>query len=493
MPTVGLLITTFNRPNYLRQCLESVRRSDIPEGSTIMIVDDASTDPETRRLIDSFDYPGVNLHKSYKSKNLSIKDSLLHGFNFLFSVYNCDIVCNLDGDAIVRKDFLTVLLSLHEKFPDHLLSGFNCRTKNKNGSERHQVFNEGDGWNAKYSVGGINLLVTKENYARFVEPALVKSLAQNLNWDHQTCILSGERGLGIICSVPSVVQHIGVGEGSSSMGHANNGEPADQADDFIDTSAVPFYETGKYFTAPADNEDKLDMKLWQPHDADQYDKWGSKKLQLPTVTLVGADCVNIERLITAADKSCEGIAFGAVKLFSSLPSDDPRVVPIRPLNSKEDYSWFIMKELVDHIDTDYILIIQYDGYPIFANAWRDEWLNYDLIGAVWEWYPIDGRLRVGNGGCSVRSRRLMQVVKDDPNIFPMNEEGVNFNKEEDHVICRIFGKYLQDTYGIKFAPEDEARKFSIESWRNPSPVYRGQFAFHGGNIVFPQSVINKPY
>jgi glycosyltransferase involved in cell wall biosynthesis len=472
---IGLLITSYNRPSYLMQCLESIKAADLPSVVKILIVDDASTDPETIKLINEFEIKDQFIAKFIKSQNRSIKDSIFGGSEMLFAA-GCDYVVNLDGDAIVRKDFLIKLIDLAIEFPLHIVTGFNCLTKNKNGTERHKILEEGNGWNKKASVGGINMCYDEVTYCEYIRPALLKSIKEHLNWDHQACLNSEAAGKPIICCVPSVCQHIG---SISSMGHSSGGEPMDVADDFVADGAeiisrypIPNIEE---FTEIYRHSVLIEVKPGF--------KGRLRKIHLPQITLVGADCVDIERLIDAADKSCEGIEFGAVKLFSSLESDDPRVYRIRHLGSKEDYSWFIMKEMVHYIDTEYILIIQHDGYIIDPMKWRPEWLQYDLIGAVWEWYPEDGRTRVGNGGLSVRSKRLMEIVKKDNSIYPMNEHGINHHCEEDHVICRIFGKYLQDNYGIKFAPEDEARKFSIEAWRNPDPVYRGQFGFHGGGII----------
>lgn len=487
MPKIGLLITTFNRPEYLRQCLESVRRSDIPEGSTIMIVDDASTDPETKISIDLFVYPGVNICKAYKNTNRSIKDSLINGIDYLFKVCGCDFVCNLDGDAIVRKDFLYVLLNLKERFPENIVTGFNCLTKNKNGTERHIVVESGDGYNKKKSVGGLNMFFDSLDYTQYIRPALTKTLSEGGNWDHAACLLAAARGLDIVCAVPSVCNHIGI---NSSMGHSAGGEPPDVATDFFYSHSPEIYE---WHSGPRINLLKVFNEVSEAiQDHDLYNR-SVYKHDLRSVTLVGADCVDINRLIKAADICCQDIQFGSVKLFSSIQSDDPRVIGIESLNSKEDYSHFMMKELSKHIETDYILVIQHDGYVINADAWKPEWLQFDYLGACWEWYPNDGRQRVGNGGFSLRSAKLHKILSEDDRFIPVNEPGVNLHKEEDHCICRVYGNILEQEYGIKFAPVEEARNFSIESWRNPVPVYRGQFGFHGGNIVFPQSVINKPY
>lgn len=470
---LGLIITAYNRPQYLKQCLESVSAADLSQVGTVMVIDDASTDPETRRLIDDFYLPGVELIKAYSKENRSIKGSLLFGLDILFNT--CDVVTNLDGDAIVRKDFINVLLNLHETFPDHLKTGFNCLTKNRNGSERHKVLTQGVGYNTKASVGGINIMFSKDKYFEWVRPALEICIKQGGNWDHKSCLNSGADGFDIVCSVPSVVDHIGF---DSSMGHSAGGEPPDVATDFLSDE-----EEGAIF-------DKVIYSLPEEGSNEKI-IWPEKKVQLKNVTLICADGFNVERCIHAANISCKDIEFGAVKILSHLPSDDLRVIKIRPLFSKQDYSIFVMKEIVDYVDTPYFLTIQGDGYVLRAEAWQEGWLNFDYIGSPWIWHT-DG-MQVGNGAMSLRTRRLHQILKEDESVVPTNDHWIK-ECQEDHNICRIYRPYLESKYGIKFAPVEVAEGFGIEAFGHPTKKYNGQFGFHGKNIDFTGANISHiPY
>lgn len=450
---VGLLITTFNRPEYLHQCLQSIAEAEIPMNAEIVIIDDCSTDLDARQAIREFSHPNLSA-VIWKHENKSIKDSLLKGCDYLFGL-GCDHICNLDADAIVAKKFLHVLIALKEKFSDHIVTGFNCLTKNRDGSERHKVLMTGDGFNLKKSVGGINMMFNKQQYTAWIRPALILCLATQGNWDHKSCIASERDGKEIVCAVPSVVQHIGI---SSSMGHSLS-EPPDVADDFVRPS---------YLVMQRDKDFSLRIQ----------------KLHLPSVTLVGADCVDPIRLLRAAEISQQHIEFGDVKIFSSAVIDR-RVTYIPPLLSKAHYSVFMMKELWKHINTSHILVIQYDGFVLNYQAWRDEWLQYDYIGAKWAWYN-DG-MQVGNGGFSLRSKKLHDILGNDNTIVPINDATIpTFHKEEDHNICRIYRHYLERQHQIKFAPPEEADKFSIEAWsvKPPGNKYAGQFGFHGRSVDF---------
>jgi len=199
-----------------------------------------------------------------------------------------------------------------------------------------------------------------------------------------------------------------------------------------------------------------------------------KKL-LSNTTLLGLDCVNIERLKLAADICQKDFEFGAVKLLSSISDDDSRVILVDPVSSIAEYSRFCLKQMADFINTDFVLIIQYDGFILNPDAWVDEFLKYDYLGAPW-WYGDDHN--VGNGGFSLRSKRLLDMLKNDKNIKETEHA-------EDHTICRIYGDYLRKQ-GIKFAPEAVAKIFSIEGIGkkhdpNANNIWDGQFGFHGLN------------
>ena len=78
--------------------------------------------------------------------------------------------------------------------------------------------------------------------------------------------------------------------------------------------------------------------------------------------------------------------------------------------SAREYSRFVIKDLLRDIATDFVQIIQWDGYVINGPAWTNEFLDYDYIGARW-WFRKHDR-NVGNGGFSLRSRRLLEALQD---------------------------------------------------------------------------------
>lgn len=186
--------------------------------------------------------------------------------------------------------------------------------------------------------------------------------------------------------------------------------------------------------------------------------------------------------------SLQGLSFPKVRL---LTPKAPRVldhriehVPIDPILSLGAYSKFVLKDLLSYVDTPFCLLVQSDGFVIHPAAWQDEFLNYDYIGAPWPktsairggadylLHDISEAGRVGNGGFSLRSRRLLEICsKVDVDLFG--------SMAEDFVICRVLREFLV-SLGIRFAPIDLAAKFSLELPVGEVPFDLEQsFGFHG--------------
>jgi hypothetical protein len=141
-------------------------------------------------------------------------------------------------------------------------------------------------------------------------------------------------------------------------------------------------------------------------------------------------------------------------------------------------------ELCRYIETDFALVVQYDGYVVRPNKWKQEFLNYDYIGAPWArdtHYTKEGvNVRVGNGGFSLRSKRLLLALTELK--LPFTDDGTGFF-HEDGILCSYYRKELENA-GIKFAPVEVAARFSHETDCAES-VYR-PFGFHGSKIALPR-------
>lgn len=131
------------------------------------------------------------------------------------------------------------------------------------------------------------------------------------------------------------------------------------------------------------------------------------------------------------------------------------------------YSTIVLKELCEHVTTDHLLIVQWDGMAVNRNFWTDDFLKYDYIGAIWPWVPVN--VCMGNGGFSLRSRKLIEACQDS-----RIKLGGTSSQNEDVVICVEYRAILQEVYGINYAPINLARQFSTEhEFLGPT------FGFHG--------------
>ena len=202
-------------------------------------------------------------------------------------------------------------------------------------------------------------------------------------------------------------------------------------------------------------------------------------VKLNNVTLVAVSSVRINETINALIKSMSGIQYKEVIFISHEKSINlPKDIIFKKcnkLNNIIDYNNFILYELVNYIETDFVLLIQYDGYVLRPNKWNDIFLTFDYIGAPWPknvHYNGNLNIRVGNGGFSLRSKKILNVLNELKLSLIDNGTGY-FN--EDGVLCNYYRKTLEEN-GIKYATPEIAAMFSHES--NCDEDVNEPFGFH---------------
>ena len=192
-----------------------------------------------------------------------------------------------------------------------------------------------------------------------------------------------------------------------------------------------------------------------------------RHLYLPQVTLCAVTSVNVAATVRALEVSLDQIRFGACKLLTDAKvrpaHPEIEVVPIGPLGSSADYSDFLLASLPDHVATSHCLVVQWDGHVLDARRWQASFLDYDYIGASWPQFD-DGR-DVGNGGFSLRTRKLMELCRD-PAFVQVHPEDV--------AIGRTNRAWLEEQ-GMRFAPRDMADAFAAERRGDPQQT----FGYHG--------------
>jgi hypothetical protein len=223
------------------------------------------------------------------------------------------------------------------------------------------------------------------------------------------------------------------------------------------------------------------------------------KIEIPDVTLICVDTTpRIEGSFNAIYTSISGINFGAIKLISTKEmvdkyekqlSDDGIQIEevVCEVNCLDDYSKYCIYNLTEHIQTSHCITVQWDGFVLNPDKWDSSWLEYDYIGAPWEYSnqsyidPFGNHQRVGNGGFSLRSKKLLDVPKYAYIHFDVNwgdfYKHMNANNfAEDGNIC-VHNRHIYEALGCKFAPVEVAARFSQEK-KVPESVGIMPFGFH---------------
>lgn len=244
-----------------------------------------------------------------------------------------------------------------------------------------------------------------------------------------------------------------------------------------------------------------------------------ERVRLPNVSLVAVSSVKIDETIKALEYSMEKIDFGEVIFIThEKPKNLPDTITWKhcsQLRNVDDYSRFMVFDLAKYINTEFALHVQYDGYIIRPGKWQDAFLDYDYIGAPWPeklHYSRNGtEVRVGNGGCSIRSKKLLLARATLPLILPTKNgrfadpQGNEIDKKDvpklwldesidpkrddgfsEDAVCTYFRDDLE-AQGMKFAPVSLASEFSRELDCHDSSAE--PFGFHKDFNLRPKSFL----
>lgn len=205
---------------------------------------------------------------------------------------------------------------------------------------------------------------------------------------------------------------------------------------------------------------------------------GIKLLNIDLCVVDGSQSLDrLNLLVKIATHCCSSITFNSVKIFSGCTHTHKSKrllnfehIPIS-IHSIDAYSNFIVKDLHQYITAEYCLIFQHDGFIIHPNAWSNEFLRYDYIGAVFPkagWSQVN---RVGNGGFSLRSKKFMEYCSTLHYSDLVNE---------DKFLCVDHYEDIT-SQGFKFAPPSLAAHFSIEEETEYNYNNTSSFGFHGSS------------
>jgi len=165
----------------------------------------------------------------------------------------------------------------------------------------------------------------------------------------------------------------------------------------------------------------------------------------------------------------------ASKEIYEFNRDNLEIIPIQPLSQK-DYNRFCVQDILNYVNTEFVLIFQTDGFILNPHLWEDNFLKYDYIGAPW---PDNINSRIGNGGFSLRSKKFLEVTSKLEYVDGIGLSGGEATPE-DYLICRYNYNYLIKN-NIIFAPIELAIKFSFEQDipEFPNWNHNMSFGFHG--------------
>jgi len=189
-------------------------------------------------------------------------------------------------------------------------------------------------------------------------------------------------------------------------------------------------------------------------------------LNLSNVTLLCVETREPELAHWAIDRCLRGVQFAKVVLITNLDRvntkrSDIEYVQAPPIRTTKDYSELLLTGIGQYIETSHVLVIQWDSFVIHPRLWSDDFLRFDYIGPVWPHHPD---APVGNGGFSLRSKKLLDAIQ---------KPGFIKKHPEDYCIC-VDNKDFLAQHGIKIAPIDIAEQFAVER-----SLWHDAFGFHG--------------
>lgn len=206
-------------------------------------------------------------------------------------------------------------------------------------------------------------------------------------------------------------------------------------------------------------------------------------ISIPDVTLIAVDCTDrVKGTISILKETAKQITFGEIVLLTNRkPRNLPEFINYKHIKKIEDinqYNRFMFLELYKYFNTSHCLTVQDHAYILYPELWDDSWLEYDYIGAPWlisqnAYIANTGeRVRVGNGGFSLRSKKLCELPSKMD--WELRQEQGFYN--EDGNICCYWRKEMLEN-GIKYASIDVASKFSYENLMKENYSIK-PFGFH---------------
>jgi len=237
---IAICTTTFNRPQYVKRMVDSLKQTFQISGIEIQqfVRDDMGGGEDnvakfgTSRFFTGLSWPVV---KNYNLYTQGADKNTLLCFEDV-KEWNPDFIVNLDSDMIVKPNWVQVMVDTWKKYESEtgILSGFNTL-------KNHKILETRDDVYVKNSLGGAGMMIP---YSFLQEINLLGHWRASwgnseLGWDFKILEACRVRNKKLMCTKPSVFQHIGEHGIHTPM---YSGIEADKAEDFEED--CPFRSEG---------------------------------------------------------------------------------------------------------------------------------------------------------------------------------------------------------------------------------------------------------
>lgn len=220
---------------------------------------------------------------------------------------------------------------------------------------------------------------------------------------------------------------------------------------------------------------------------------GQGRPKLRDVTCFCATSVRVPRAIETLRLCAELCEFEEIVLATheAVPARQTtflRIAPVHPIEDRRWYSHLILDELKKLVHTEFVLIVQDDGFILNPGAWDPAFYDCDYIGAPWpptltiqsqgQVLQMQMSNRVGNGGFSFRSRQLMEECSLDSLYRP------EYGMINEDMLIGHFNHARLVANGIRFADLSLAGRFSGETPSKDGVLLLDKvFGFHGHVVL----------
>lgn len=204
---VAIVMTTHNRPDYLRTTLKYLRKS-LKGDERIIISDNGSTEEVFNVINEYFKY--------YSNICIMKHDDIGIAASLKMAIDTCagyDVIISIDSDILVRKDYIPRMVNAVMNNPTRIITGINATSHPANGKEGEFL--------TKKTISGMNIAFTWNTYSWHIRPSLIDNM-----WDWNMCSSINKSNDKFLCFSPSICQHIG---DISTIGHTS----VDKAVDFV--------------------------------------------------------------------------------------------------------------------------------------------------------------------------------------------------------------------------------------------------------------------